>query len=102
MQTKFSSVSESYQSVENSTTRTLLREFPRAINWRDALSKDVDDGANATLDQRKLFTTVDHATPTYVTNTDFWLKGYEQAFTCRAPYSAVSYTHLTLPTIYSV
>lgn len=87
MQTRFSSVSESYQSVENSTTRTLSREFPRSANWRDVLSKDVDAGANATLDQRKLFTTVDHTTPSYVTNTDFWLKGYEQAFTCRAPYS---------------
>jgi len=98
MQTRFSSVSESYQSVENSTTRALLREFPKSANWRDVLSKDVDAGANATLDQRKLFTTVDHTTPSYVTNTDFWLKGYEQAFTCRAPYSEEAADNLRLTT----
>ena len=84
MSTRLGTQSETYGSLPNITQKETSSEYVEPTNIRSLLRRSVNEAEirTTTIDDRKLYSSIDHTTPAYTRNPNFWLKGYHRAYTC--------------------
>jgi len=83
MSTRLGTQSETYGSLFGITQKETSSEYVEPTNIRSLLRRSVNEAEirTTTIDDRKLYSSIDHTTPAYTRNSNFWLKGYHRAYT---------------------